>query len=1276
MVSNPTSQEVSVTVTSDGADATASKLAGVADGANKIKGAVGAASVALGALAAGGIAKSVDAAASFESQMADVQKVTSKGTAGKLKQDIKDISAEIPIAKGELATLAEQAGKFGVEGSENISKFVKTVGKIQTATDLAAEEAGKRFAKIAGAVGLPMEDIDKLGNATNKLADSMKTDAGEITDTATRSANTLSQQLGLGKSAVLSLSASMNEVSPSARRAAGSLRRAGEALMDPKKAEDIASAIGLSTEKFRSMREESPEKLLNKVAATMNKGGEGATALRGSLGKAATAFSKIGKQQSATKKAQEAVNKQFENGTSLGKEMGIRTDTLAGQYKLLKNQVSNAAVTIGDAYLPIIKDAISVVSPLIDRISAFVEGLSETQLLVGTLAPTISLLAGGAGLLAAKFGVLGTAISGTGTALSALLGPLSLMIAGVGALGAAFATNFGNIRGATSEVVSAIDNQLLTTAHTINATFGPILAELANSWASMGGRVESVAAGLFDTIAYRLVGAIERAGSRFRGQLAKIAIWWEQHGAAVTSTINQFSTHIQEAFIQLMAGISTAIAGDGEGEASFAYFFKEALGEMLAAARSLGITLPEPIRSALSRVSTAVSTKLGQVLAWWDTHKRQVRTKARAAYGKARSAVSSSIGKVRETVSSALSRAEAAWNTHAPRVRQKASAAYQKARTKISSALSTLNSAVVQPALSRAKGEWDRHKKDIKRVAGGAIDWLKQHWDSVLATLLGTVLVPGLGSMYQAFKDNFELVKKTTRNTLGALKTTVRTLMGAIETQIVQPLTNAESRTRQTFREIGTEVSQSLGLVRDVVSRVVATVLNVWNSHISEMAAVWKTHLSGSDGIIANARNAFNALWTGVIKPALDTIQAAWKKWGDEIIGVVRGALNTVLTVGRIGMDAILTTINVLLDIIAGDWEGAWNSIAGFVERTLGELGSWLESTGAAIITTAIDVIITAIKTPFEKLYDFLIGGSLIPTLISDITAAFENWSIVETVTGILSSVLDGFESLKEDALGEIKNLGSDAIGAVQSWGNKLLRKFSKLRELALNRLNRLKEQGVKKIKGLGSDAVSAVVSWGNKLLQKFSKLKELAINRVENLAEGVMDWLTGDKGPLSNVRSAGKSLIGDFVSGIRDKIGAVGNAMSDVMDKVDNFTPGSDADEGPLSNLTDWGPDLAKTFAVGITANADEVADAARRAAEAARVPFAADAPAGTVAPRTASVVANTAAAGAGGGDSTYNDVTVNAEVRVDGEATREDGETVADALLDRAREQGLDRE
>jgi TP901 family phage tail tape measure protein len=1196
------------------------------EGMSSFRESIGKAGAVAAAGGAAGFAAAAKASADFESQMASVQKVTSEETAAKLESEFKSLATEIPTSQKNLATLGEMAGKFGVEGSANISTFVESVGKISSATSLAAEEAGTRFAKIAGAVGLPMSEIDKLGNATNKLADTMKTDAGEITSTATRASNTLSQQLGLGKDAVLSLSASLNEVSPSARRAAGSLRRAAEALMDPGKAEDIASAIGLSTEEFRSMREESPEKLLNKVAATMNKGGEGATKLRGDLGKAATAFSKIGKQQDATAQAQEAVNKQFKNATSLTKEMKIRTETAAGQWQLFKNQLRNVAITTGDQVLPVIKDILKPLTGLLEKFGKFNEQLNGIPAIAGLVATTVGGLTAAFAAFWPVIQPVATTIGGSLIpALSGLLAPLLAVGAAVGALAAAFATNFGNIRGATSEVVSAIRNQLLTTARTINATFGPILTELANAWATMGGRVGSVAADLSDTIAYRLVGAIERAGSRFRGQLAKIATWWQQHGAAVTSTINQFSTHIQEAFIQLMAGVSTAIAGDGEGEGSFAYFFKEALGEMLAAARSLGITLPASIRSALSKVSTTVSTKLDQILAWWDAHKRQIQTKARTAYGKAESAVSSSIGKVRETVSSALSRAEAAWNTHAPRVRQQASAAYQRARTKISSALSTLNSAVVQPALSRARRLWTQHGGQVKRtvqnayqrartLATGAVRDLQNRgqqllnslsvaWTSLKTAILGAIrpIVPKIKRLGQQF-GFLDQQGNLTKQGLVALGSTIASLTGPIgmvigsaaklATAWSQDLLGMQTKTRQAWAKIQSEfraaipsLSQITNALGSAVDRYMQMSGNKWISTISntvsvltstfraiprglgqvydellkpmmaKMQAFWRSHKDEIvlivGALVVGVSEALRGL-VDFLTRTLEMLGAAWKKWGDEILAVARFTFDAVLkTIGNV-LDLIAGTIKVAMAAISGDWNKAWSLIVGGTEDKLTELFNFYKKWGSGFLKYTGKFINDVIQW-WVDLAQKLIGGSIVPEMIADITSAFTSWSIVETVTGILSSVFDEFASLVTDVIGdagEIPTLISGITTAFTDW--TIVETVTGILSSVFNEFSSLVTDVVGEggeIPTLISDITSAFENWD--IVETVSGILESVLGEFSSLVTDVV----GENGEipslLSKTTKKVEGWVSDFTQPFKNATDTVKGKFSDLKETV-----------------------------------------------------------------------------------------------------------------------------
>ncbi|MFD1515117.1 phage tail tape measure protein [Halomarina rubra] len=476
-----------------GADDLAGGLDNLAGSALNARQAVGYLGIGLAALSAGGIAAATKSAYDFESAMADVQKVTSADTAAQLEGELMSLAETIPIPRRELVTLAEQAGKFGIEGSENISRFVETVGKIGAATDLAAEEAGTRFAKIAGAVGLPYSEIQKLGDATNKLADSFKTDAGEISDTAVRASNVLSQRLGLGAEETLALSASMNEVSASSRLAAGDLKRAAEAMMDPKRVGDIAGALGMTTSEFKTLRSSDPYGLMQKIAKGMAEGGQKATDLQVALGtRAARGFSKLGSNATQTEKALTAANKQFEEGGSLAREMSIRTDTAAGKWQLFKNKVQNAATTTGQRFLPILKDVLGALNTgigVLGDINEATDGWLGTITLVG------GLLGGAVMAIGAFAGALSTstiaaaaasgAVGALGTALTILTGPIGIAIAAAVALYAAYRTNFlgtkeivdgamGRMRQIIDTHIGPMINKVVTLATTIYNALAPV----------------------------------------------------------------------------------------------------------------------------------------------------------------------------------------------------------------------------------------------------------------------------------------------------------------------------------------------------------------------------------------------------------------------------------------------------------------------------------------------------------------------------------------------------------------------------------------------------------------------------------------------------------------------------------------------------------------------------------------------------------------------------------------------------------------------------------
>ncbi|MWG34817.1 phage tail tape measure protein [Halomarina oriensis] len=508
----------------------AADLAGDLDGlkmsALGVREAIGGMGLALAAVAAGGIAAATRSAYEFEAAMADVQKVTSADVARELEGELMSLAETIPIPRRELVTLAEQAGKFGIEGSENISKFVETVGQIGAATDLAAEEAGTRFAKIAGAVGLPYGEIEKLGNATNALADSFKTDAGEISDSAVRASNVLSQRLGLGAEETLALSASMNEVSASSRLAAGDLKRAAEAMLDPKKVGDVSGALGMTTTEFKNLRSSDPYGLMQRIAAGMAEGGEKATDLQVALGtRAARAFSKLGSNAERTNKALETATGQFENGTSLAREMSIRTETAAGQWQLFKNKVQNAATTTGQNFLPILKNVLFALNSGIEVLGDINE---KTDGWAGTIALVAGLIGGLVTAVGAFTSALATsttaaaaasgAVGALGTAFTVLTGPIGIAIAAAVALYAAYKTNFLGLRDIVDGAISAVSG-------TIDRNVGPIMQKLGLIADIIGQKVGPAFTWLYNVAGPPLAALGQLVGARVDAIVGYFT-WW------------------------------------------------------------------------------------------------------------------------------------------------------------------------------------------------------------------------------------------------------------------------------------------------------------------------------------------------------------------------------------------------------------------------------------------------------------------------------------------------------------------------------------------------------------------------------------------------------------------------------------------------------------------------------------------------------------------------------------------------------------------------------
>lgn len=612
-------QELAVEITASDEGASEA-FDGVADSAGGVKTAVAGASAVLAGAGVAALGKAAQAAADFESAMVEVEKVTNPETAEQMSDSIREMATEIPMAQEQLAGLAADAGRFGIEGPKNIENFTRSVAKMSEATNLSAEEAGESLAKLSELTGTPISEVENLGSSINSLSNNYATSSQEIVDSMMRSSGALSQ-MGMSQTEIAGMSAAINEVSESSERAGTRMRRLSQEMMSPKKVGDLSEAMGMSTEKFEQMREEAPNELMLDMAEAMAEGGSEADALRNSLSTTSRqALSGMAQNLDGTRQALEDSNSAYEEGTSLQKEFDASTDTFNSQLQLLKNQLSNIAIVMGNAILPILTQTLEAIMPLLEGFAQFNKKLDGMPAVVIALT---AVLGGLAGVVA----TLGISITGTLLPAIAIVGAL----AAVGyALYKAWNTNFAGIRDVLTNTFDVIQETFENNRAEVNAvmdTLGemrekfevaldrvldaiefvvenytiPLIKELRSVWEENFAEIASETSATMDF----LLKYITKIGN-------KISDFWEKYGdeiMAITKAVFDFIIlYVGTAMDAILTAVKVVLALlRGDWEQAFTYI-KEFLIRTLERVLSfLNGTFMSGMEAFLSLLKSAVT---------------------------------------------------------------------------------------------------------------------------------------------------------------------------------------------------------------------------------------------------------------------------------------------------------------------------------------------------------------------------------------------------------------------------------------------------------------------------------------------------------------------------------------------------------------------------------------------------------------------------------------------------------------------------------------------
>ena len=328
---------------------------------------------ALGAALVGAfsLTKVVKAAAEYETALVGVVKTT--GLAGKelakFESDMSGFTKKFAISKKELLGLAQAAGQLGVE-TKDLAKFTTVMAEMAVASDVAGEEGAKAIARLLTITGGGVAEVDKFTSALVDLGNSAKASESEILHMATMVGQSTSF-LGVSGQEVLGLSTAMKELGV---RAEGGSSAVGRAMVKINSAiqaggeemKEMADLMGKSTDQLaEDFKADAFSVFLEFLDALKEKGTAGSEVLK-QFKIAGSENIKVllplaASVDTVREKVEQSSRAWIEN-TARQKEAEIANATFNNQMIVLKNNLTELAVSIGTILLPALKSILSEVN--------------------------------------------------------------------------------------------------------------------------------------------------------------------------------------------------------------------------------------------------------------------------------------------------------------------------------------------------------------------------------------------------------------------------------------------------------------------------------------------------------------------------------------------------------------------------------------------------------------------------------------------------------------------------------------------------------------------------------------------------------------------------------------------------------------------------------------------------------------------------------------------------------------------------------------------------
>ena len=413
------------------------------------------------ALAAGGVA-SAKFAIDFEDSFAGVKKTVdaTPEQLAKIKQGIIDLSTTgidgrgaIPQTTTELNELAAAGGQLGIS-QENIIDFTEVMAQMGSATNLVGEEGAATLARFQNVMGVGQNEIRNIGSAIVDLGNHSATTESEIAEMALRMGK-YGSSVRMSAADVLGYSAALSSLGIEAQMGGSAIGRTwlsietavasgGEGLTK------FAKYSGKSAEEFKEQWNTDSSGAFNGLLKGLQSA-ENLTVALDDLGINNTqdiqAMMALVNGYDLVTESVNRSNTAYQENTALQEEFNAKNETTASKLANTKNNIVEAARSIGETMLPSIQDASTTVadfakglSQMDDEQKRAVVNTGATVIAIGAISKVSAGAIKGVGGIVEAVGNIKKAFSAGGAlakfaptlaSIGSVAGPAALAVAGI-----------------------------------------------------------------------------------------------------------------------------------------------------------------------------------------------------------------------------------------------------------------------------------------------------------------------------------------------------------------------------------------------------------------------------------------------------------------------------------------------------------------------------------------------------------------------------------------------------------------------------------------------------------------------------------------------------------------------------------------------------------------------------------------------------------------------------------------------------------------------------